>query len=134
GARPAAAVTPGSLAIEITGETGGGPGCRENGASCLGLVPSGGPVPAVPPAPCWGRQGGGAGGGAPGGCLGDGQPGADPGDPGRACACQHDRPGVSERFHRPHRPGDEVAEGSGGGRQWAGGRPGSETLPYGSIP
>ena len=35
-----------------------------------------------------------------------------------ACACQHDRPGVSERFRRPHRPDDEVAEDSGGGRRW----------------
>ena len=33
-----------------------------------------------------------------------------------ACACQHDRPGVSERFRRPHRPGDEVAGDSGSGR------------------
>ena len=35
-----------------------------------------------------------------------------------ACACQHDRLGVSERFRRPHRPGDVVAEDSGGGRRW----------------
>jgi hypothetical protein len=61
--------------------------------------------------PCYlrGETGRGTGEWAPGGCLGDGQPGAGPGDRDRVRACQHGRPGVSKRFHRPHRPGCEVA-------------------------
>jgi len=40
-ARPTAAVTPGILAIETTGEAGSDSGCRENSVSCLGRYPPG---------------------------------------------------------------------------------------------
>src|SRR4029453_10281451 len=41
---PAAAVTPGRLAIEATNEAGSGPRCRENSVSGLEALPCGGSV------------------------------------------------------------------------------------------